>query len=798
VNYTLTRKIHGTLALPDLNLDNDKITVSQNLFEEVAVDSSGAFADLKIQVLGASPLNVFYEYEKDEYVLIAQAIVLKGESNPKISYESTALAMIWDVLDFTSLELSQYAQLYVDIQSDNNVKALANYLKVGLLKDLDMLSKWADPDLVSAYTQALTSVSDILKQKYAASQISTNKILSQNNSLAVATNREPTITPDIPDTWYGDGASSIKIRFDEQKSGGIDIRNDTTLKLAYQIVSLYDDMIIIPYDLKMSIPEQNALIELEWQWVRNNGKWQWPISSIDGGYRAKPFPVDLKGVSRRVQILSGAVKHGNFPPVYSPYHSPDSNERDTYLRLFKDGFWRGNIVPPLNLLLVLEPTGGGSWAMPVLDATVQSIIMEKSFDEWTKDTAKAYVAQVWNVFLDKLAANTTLEKSMTKKIGKWVKGKVISVLSMPGEVGWWGNYVADAFDNDSLIDFDVKFPVEIIDVEPKSINITKILESDEEKYVTVYIIGNGFDTGCQITVTADSGKEVFKTKEILEGPIGDFLIKIPTRAFDQALGGAFIPPVFFDVKVEQPAGETDKYAYDVKEKAIELTGELKLTSVEPSRGAPNIVIKLYGSYFGSLDQNVWVKIGDKDIDAIRRLSETEVEVDLSQVKLEPGKHRIQAAVAVPSGGRIWMDGEVYYEVAGTNVTITVWDSGSAKDDAFKLLVDGVDCGDMVATSWSSYSRSWNIQLSPRAEPYRVDLRGVAAPDGIGTYSISFTGATLTSPSAPTTGNDLTPGVVRTFWIVVPDNINAASRTDTVLRETAYPNLPAHLDTERNQ
>jgi len=49
--------------------------------------------------------------------------------------------------------------------------------------------------------------------------------------------------------------------------------------------------------------------------------------------------------------------------------------------------------------------------------------------------------------------------------------------------------------------------------------------------------------------------------------------------------------------------------------------------------------------------------------------------------------------------------------------------------------------------------------------HTVEMIGRAAPDGIGTYFIQFSGATVIS-GAPLSGSDLTPGVVKTFTIRV--------------------------------
>ena len=92
------------------------------------------------------------------------------------------------------------------------------------------------------------------------------------------------------------------------------------------------------------------------------------------------------------------------------------------------------------------------------------------------------------------------------------------------------------------------------------------------------------------------------------------------------------------------------------------------------------------------------------------------------------------------------------------VTITMGDNGSATDDIFEVRVDGVT----VLTTSSPVTRtSTTLQLSQGQ--HRVEMLGRAAPDGIGTYFISFSGAAVVSGPA-LSGSDLVPGVVKT-WII---------------------------------
>jgi hypothetical protein len=94
------------------------------------------------------------------------------------------------------------------------------------------------------------------------------------------------------------------------------------------------------------------------------------------------------------------------------------------------------------------------------------------------------------------------------------------------------------------------------------------------------------------------------------------------------------------------------------------------------------------------------------------------------------------------------------------VTITMGDNGSALDDIFEVRIQG----QTVLTS-SVPVRSISTTVNLAVGDHTVEMIGRAAPDGIGTYFIQFSGATVIS-GAPLSGSDLTPGVVKTFTIRV--------------------------------
>jgi len=94
------------------------------------------------------------------------------------------------------------------------------------------------------------------------------------------------------------------------------------------------------------------------------------------------------------------------------------------------------------------------------------------------------------------------------------------------------------------------------------------------------------------------------------------------------------------------------------------------------------------------------------------------------------------------------------------VTITMGDNGNLLDDIFEVQIDGQT---VLTSSIPVQTISTTIDLAPG--DYLVLMIGRAAPDGVGTYFISFSGASVIGGD-PLSGIDLTPGVVKTFMIRV--------------------------------
>lgn len=783
--YAVHRTIGGRIDLLGFAIDMSRVTILQNIHETVSPDSQGAFSNLKIQVRRSGPVSVYYKYGDDD-ALVGEAVALKNDSYVTIDFDSTALALVWKMLNLSPVTPEVYAELRTELLADAKIKTLSNYIRANLAGNILMLTEWSDSGLISAYQDALTSAYNTMDLKYPAPPNSANALRMQ----LLAASKKPTITPD-----KATAGDSINLQFaDEKNPGELVLRNDTTLSLAYQISDLYNGKVRIPYNISNKL-EIMTLIRPQ-AGMMGNGWLFW----LPTFYWAQKPTIYYTSSSLRVSVMSGGVDHVKFPPIVNPA------EVDLYKRLNMLGWWEGVANPILDTIFV-------STDLDTLEAFV--LFFKEAIDS-------AYTGQEF-LTRERLieVSGNILEMVTMKAIERGfetIAKKYLLPITAVGNAVWLGNFLRDLHHNDSLIDFDIKFPIEILDVQPKAVAVglpdwlwgpINLKGDHVELIVTAKGLSNWADSGRKISLVTNSGVDLFGTGQSLReswGKNGEekWLVRVPREIFERAV--EISPIITLDVKAEQPTGRSDDdYTYHVKKNAIEVISTLKLTGVSPEQGGSKGVVRLFGSYFGGGNRKIEVRFYDADdflstnslrSPTIRYINDTEIEATLPDGLLVGKKYDIGVSIEVNAPGSplsmISMEGRVSYEVLGSNISITVWDSGSAKDDAFRLEVNGVTLGTMYATPYS-YSRTWDVQLPPKTEPYIVRLIGVEAPDGIGTYSIGFTGATVVAPSDPLSGDDLTPGRIKTYRIVVSDNSSIVSTSASF---SGYPNLPAHLDRER--
>jgi len=191
---------------------------------------------------------------------------------------------------------------------------------------------------------------------------------------------------------------------------------------------------------------------------------------------------------------------------------------------------------------------------------------------------------------------------------------------------------------------------------------------------------------------------------------------------------------------------------------VQVETELTLTSITPSVGGPGTQATITGS--GFFPDNRAVNQVTFEGDNGARLGATVISAteDTLIVRVPPGTETGDVIVSILSE----VSNPLNFEVLINEVIIDFGDNGAANDDTFALFVDG----DLIHSMPSPTRSAGPFTLDLAPGDHTVALRGITAPDAIGTFFISISGnvSGITGPSR--SGSDLTAGVQKNWVITV--------------------------------
>lgn len=116
----------------------------------------------------------------------------------------------------------------------------------------------------------------------------------------------------------------------------------------------------------------------------------------------------------------------------------------------------------------------------------------------------------------------------------------------------------------------------------------------------------------------------------------------------------------------------------------------------------------------------------------------------------------------------------YPFIGPSELLITFGDNGNLNDDVYKLSVND----DVIYDNSTPKRTVGPIRVSLEEGTHKVQLTGIRADDGIGTYYIEFAGNVSSVSGDAQSGRDLCPEVVKTCNIVI-DSSEKSSTLNTV-------------------
>jgi hypothetical protein len=697
------------------------------------------------------------------YAVFMEALVLEEDTFVTLNSKSTAVALVWNALGVESLVLeSSYADARRLLEGLTEIENLGTLLETKLVANTFVLQE-GDTDIESQAEAAILEAATAIAENVADGTLMTltsRKLLARGMFGAPAE-----VTPEEAD--------DIKV-YERDDTGNVNIENDTQLYLSVKITTS-DGAVLQPHisGLRNMVGPQSSKL-----FVASKVKYDFP-----------------NGKNCTVQVVTpGNAK--DFDPM-------EGAPRDVYRWLIVRTLVERVVWPvitstmSLKKVKVTELTGiiiGNVGKIPEL-----SLVIEDFARGNHKSAMLGFLKILWNDF----ATVGPITEKLAKKLGKGFAEEMLAKLAakigakfVPGigqiaaayEIA---NYISvgvnaaktvtDIFATDSVIDFDVKFPLAVDEVVPSIVK-------PDNKNKTFTIKGSGFSKIVrkdwwntttltpQVTFFDTSGAEsVIVEPDSINSNGTSMVVTLPGRWLHEDMEGPL------KVEVHHPIDTDD--AVVEKDPAVTIVANPEISSISPSEGGVGTTVTIYGAGFSNIISDNEVVFGSAAA-LISQATETSLKV-VVPAGLSPGVYDVKVRCRFDGIWSDWTD-SVSFEVIEGDVKITVTDNGGAKDDAFALYVDGRYIGTMYATN-SDYSDVYSLSLSVAS--HSAMLLGIEAPDSIGTYGIGFQGVENVTGD-PTSGSDLVPGVRKYYTFDVPMKTAFAAP-----KLTAYSYTPMVPDIE---
>lgn len=742
VAIEITTGFSGRVVLPTGSpVDVTSLTVTFGLLGEVTPDADG---NINVQVNNSDMETVFAllpETGNQPKTLFLQALTLPSDGFVTLDTLSTAVAMTMTGIGVRAqVDLSTMDEVRTLISQLPEVIALASTLESSLNTEPYFLSPGSEPP--QSYYQ-------VLFVAYEAAQEALDAFLSQQ-SIRGRSLTEPEITPKQHDITVFQVDKLL-----QDPSGNVGIENATMLYLSAKFIDsntgtvLFDH--ITGYSDKNMVGPQYGIFTLFWDREKEDyNQPQWRDCHVE---------IITPGISQGNGTLEITVQNYLQLRTFLDRIIIPIIDQAISLKFDPDQFITvllnlgGSAIS--NFTLHMADGNVGKAFLSIVDVLIQDALGTKTiFTVLVQDALKSSVA-------DKI------EKKLTDVIGIFApKAKAIKKAI---ELGITASEVAKAITDllitPEVLTFKVKWPLQITKVTPDVItNTDNSLIFDDDIIITVD--GQGFrpiDTSVfggvfgsewvypEITFI-DKGDntniahvgQVFNVNS--DGT--QLLVEMPGDFRNAATGPISIKVTHEEGAVEATSPETEE---------IRVIPKIEITSLSPNAGGPGTTVDIIGAGFTFLPfENIVTFEGI----AGERLNATVISA--SEIKLE-----VIAPPGLETGDvHVEVDGQISNGLLFTKLTREVifdfGDNGTLNDDTFALFVDG----DLIHSMPTPTRNAGPIALDLADGTHSVTLRGITAPDNVGTYFIDISGDVVSVTGDPLTGSDLTAGVEKHYTIEV--------------------------------
>lgn len=729
----------------DYPLALNSLVISNDSSEEYVVDTSGN-ANVTINKEQVGFLDIFATW-KGEYGIALQAITLPTDQQVIINTESTATAMALELaVDFSTLSISEAAAIRQQVSRLPEVAALAQVLDTQIMAN-PLVASSANQQIVDARIKAMQAVTN--KVQYSA-KVKTSRVGSQAMAArAIAQplpeNYEPKITPEQYDIKVKAQRESKALGLlDGDLTGDIEVENDTQLYLSTKITNLDDGSLLYPHvqsylDGNMVKPQSKILFDA---YIKSDYQ-QCNFNDCKVEIASKSSSSTDRDASRAGSyVMTRTVIERIAIPVVQKFIGKRIDDSEIYQALVA--------------------------ASPVLIETIYNDLNNPNLSD--EDKIKTSGGKIARYILKDIATNGTFSKYIQKKIGvnfgEEIARQVIitaglkavpyvNAISLGYDVIKFGLVsrnislaVADLSTVPPQIEFEVVWPLDVFSFTPLAHDVNDGAVTIEfegiglQKVANSYAIGNnGSGTNISTLLSSISSNGRKATVILNESELVDLENNVKFSFFEQ---GA-------------PTGASP-------DEVLELTAKLVIKKLEPSTVSVNDELCIIGSgYSNNIAENRVHLTGENGDIIITPSVASEKKLCLT-VPPQAISGDIYVTVDEDKVG-LEKSNIAYLTVLKSDISISFGDNGSANDDTFALFVNG-----QLIHSMNAPARSvgpFEIDNLKAGVVHTIQLRGITAPDAVGTYYINFSGKDIDSIEGDSyTGTDLTAGASKTWKLLI--------------------------------
>lgn len=731
--------LHVTLPTGS-TVQNTELSVSAGLVDDAVVDANGD-ATFNVSVNDTDVVSVFYNDDQGE-TLVMQAMTWPGLTALDVNATSTAMAAVVLASPVLSqLQPTQLETIWPQLQALSEMTALRDMIADGLAGDPKFLLS-PGVDYLRGLNAAVVASESLAQSAFASAQAASLKLSG------------PTITPEQHDIKV---FAKQRGTFDPVFTGDIGVENDSQMYLSTQFVDRETGAELYPhigsfFDVNMVGPQRAGALFL---------------ASVKDDYGQCGF------IDCDVYIITGGA-------------SPVASDKNIAQILAAKAIIERIAYPIFEYALGLEINPGVVTKILVNAApTVVNAVGAQAANGSPEDAAKALVVYLYDdmrsppnggpvtqafvAYFGKALTQELKEKLAKRMAAKAIPvlGQISTALEVIGAAGTgWGvsKAVYDILSTPGDLHYEVQWPMEVVDILPRAVSlddgpINLILKGQGlGKVERVRLVDQG--PGGQPPLVLDPG--------VMTEDQRGLSVLIPGDYIAEAVG-----PI--DVSISGPNS-----AYDTSPVQLEVVADLTIVQLIENKGVVGDVVDIRGAGFHPVRFYNEVTFQGKNgritatvLDATRHLIRTRVPVG-----------------AITGDATVQVNDEIsnpmLYEVESGNVVIDFGDNGSANDDTFGLYVDSRLIHAMPAPTRSA--GPFSLQLTPGL--HNVMLRGITAPDEVGTYFISFSGDILSLTGDPATGSDLTAGVEKHWTLDVGSGALVSAQSTVVRTANTQPTAGA--------